>query len=217
MVPTKIAIGRSSLPEGVTEVVCYESGMSIDADGAPNAYCPPGASCEGLDFIANAGGPGHWYIETDTGEPNGSPFVQGPRDPCPGCYVSSTSLCDRSRPRNDPRRYVNAAEIPYLVIPRELKRLLGCLAVVLHQSFVTGAIVADVGPSGHYGEGSIMLAKCLNIDPSPRHGGTDSGVTYVIFDGTSQGWPRDLDEILSTAQALFDAWGGVGQLERLLA
>ena len=35
----------------------YESGMTIDADGAPNAYHPDNL---GLDDLANAGTPGSW-------------------------------------------------------------------------------------------------------------------------------------------------------------
>ena len=35
----------------------YESGMTIDADGAPNAYHPDNT---GLDDLANAGAPGSW-------------------------------------------------------------------------------------------------------------------------------------------------------------
>ena len=40
-----------------TSAFFYESGMTIDADGAPNAYHPDNT---GLDDLANAGAPGRW-------------------------------------------------------------------------------------------------------------------------------------------------------------
>lgn len=39
--------------------------------------------------------------------------------------------------------------------------------------------MADIGP--HPGEGSIAMADALGIPSSPKHGGVDSGVTYVAF------------------------------------
>src|ERR1700722_18184519 len=50
----------------------YEAGMSIDADGAPNAYSPDNA---GLDDLDNAGSPGDWWaLAVDA---NGEPYIQG--------------------------------------------------------------------------------------------------------------------------------------------
>src|ERR1019366_5819990 len=89
----------------------YESGMTIDADGAPNAYHPDNS---GLDDLTNAGTPGNW--EGLAKDRNGEPFVQGPGDPFPGYYVSSTALADRTRPVRDPLRYVDASNIPYVVL-----------------------------------------------------------------------------------------------------
>ena len=48
-----IPIGRLS----GSSAFFYESGMTIDADGAPNAYHPDN---KGLDDLANAGTPGRW-------------------------------------------------------------------------------------------------------------------------------------------------------------
>src|SRR5580704_6176725 len=67
----------------------YESGMTIDADGAPNAYHPDNV---GLDDLANAGTPGRW--EGLAKDADGEPFIQGPADPFPGYYVSATALSD---------------------------------------------------------------------------------------------------------------------------
>src|ERR1035437_1947441 len=74
----------------------YESGMTIDADGAPNAYHPDNT---GLDDLANAGSPENWQGLAKNAD--GEPFVQGPDDPFPGYYVSATALSDRTKPVND--------------------------------------------------------------------------------------------------------------------
>ena len=85
----------------------YESGMTIDADGAPNAYHPDNT---GIDDLANAGAPGSWQGLAKNQD--GEPFVQGPNDPFPGYYVSATALADRTMPVNDPARYIDATKIP---------------------------------------------------------------------------------------------------------
>jgi len=56
----------------------YEAGMTIDADGAPNAYHPDNI---GLDDLSNAGSPGYWMGLAKNAD--GEPFVQGPNDPFP--------------------------------------------------------------------------------------------------------------------------------------
>ena len=68
-----------------SSVFFFEDGMTIDADGAPNAYNPDNT---GLDDLANAD-------TQDIGEPSltdhdGNPYIQGSDDPFPGYYVSTT-------------------------------------------------------------------------------------------------------------------------------
>lgn len=53
------------------------------------------------------------------------------------------------------------------------------LAMALYRGLKCAAVVADIGPRP--GEGSIVLAEALGIPSSPKHGGVDSGVTYVRF------------------------------------
>ena len=51
----------------------FESGLSVDADGAPNAYGPHGVP-DTLDNLGNAGHPGNWWgVVTDA---RGQPIVQ---------------------------------------------------------------------------------------------------------------------------------------------
>jgi hypothetical protein len=77
----------------------FVSGMTIDADGAPNAYNPDDT---GLDELANAGAPAHCNaIITDR---DGNPLIQQGSDPFPGYYISCTSLSDKTKKFTDPTR-----------------------------------------------------------------------------------------------------------------
>lgn len=192
--------------------VAFKSGMSIDADGSPHAYNP---SNTGLDALGNAGKPGNWWgIATNS---QGKPYVQGPNDPAPGYYVSTTSLEDARYPASDPRRYVDSEKVPFIAVSPELKSQgvkVGDLVAVRNEK--TGktafAVVADIGPKGHAGEGSIKLAQELGINDDARRGGASSGVQYVVFPGSKQSWPMTNEQIQQQGQKLFDAYGGEAQL-----
>jgi hypothetical protein len=199
----------------------YEAGLAIDADGAFRAYHPNNRL--GLDTIEHAGRPGNWWaLATDTGQPTGRPVVQGKSDPAPGYYVSMTALFDAAQANErDPHRFVDAATIPYVVLPPVgLKHAkLGDFATVvnLRNGKVAGAIVADESaPELKIGEGSIALAVALRIDSNPRSGGIEHGVAYVIYPGSGNGKPRGLDEIAATSQRYFQSWGGLQKLNSCL-
>jgi hypothetical protein len=188
----------------------FVSGMSIDADGAPNAYGPDDT---GLDDLANAGVPAHWDgIITDR---DGNPLIQGESDPFPGYYISCTSLSDRLKKFTDPTRYVDAAKIPYVVLPNDLAdhggARLGDFAVVvnLRNGKSSYAIYADIGTVG---EGSIALADNLGILSDPRLGGQSDGILYLVFPGSGNLQPRAIDEIQSEAEKLLQHWGGFEKL-----
>jgi len=199
----------------------YQSSMAIDADGAYRAYHPDNRL--GLDSIEHAGHPGNWWaLATDTGEPSGHPVVQGKNDPAPGYYVSMTSLYDAGiASERDPRRFVDAASIPYVVLPPEgfKHAQLGDFATVvnLQNGKVSGAIVADQSaPDLPMGEGSIALAVALGIDADPRSGGVEKGVAYVIYPKSGNGKPRTLDEIPPISREYFRRWGGSHKLKKCL-
>jgi hypothetical protein len=68
----------------------FKSGMTIDADGAPNAYHPD--KNKGLDDLSNAGSEGHWWgIVTDNGQEDGEPVIQED-GPYRGYYISNTKF-----------------------------------------------------------------------------------------------------------------------------
>jgi len=191
----------------------YEAGMTIDADGAPNAYHPDNT---GLDDLENAGVPGRW--EGLAKDESGEPYIQGPNDPFPGYYVSSTALTDRTKSPNDPARYVDATRIPYIVLPGMMARGIGMrpgdFAVVfnLKNGQSSYAIFGDVGPIDRIGEGSIALARNLGIHSDARNGGARSGIVYLIFPGSGDGWPKTIDQINAEADKLLQAWGGINLL-----
>src|SRR5580693_838676 len=205
----------------VAGVFFYQSGLAIDADGSPRAYHPNDRI--GLDSLAHAGHRGNWWaLVTDNEKTSGTPVVQGAADPAPGFYVSTTALYDRGNPNpRDPHRYVDAASIPYVVLhPKALRYArLGDFATVVnvHNEKVSAAIVADESaPNLPVGEGSMALAEALGIDSSPRHGGQDGNVVYVIYPGSGNGRPRKLEEILANSKQLFEAWGGLDRLNACL-
>jgi hypothetical protein len=217
----QLTVGSTSIwqIEGQTAFF-YKAGMAIDADGCPKAYHPEPDSNLGLDFLANAGSPGNWFgIVTDNGQPDGNPIIQGSDDPAPGFYISSTSLQDKTKDRTDPLRYVDSTQIPYIVLPSvarsNLGAQLGDFAIVINStnSQISGAIFADVGPRGKIGEGSIALANNLGIPSSPKHGGIDSDVIYVVFPSSGNGNPRSVDKITNEADSLFQAMGGMTQIQ----
>ncbi len=199
----------------------FKSGLAVDADGAFRAYHPNNHL--GLDSIDHAGHPGNWWaLATDTGKPSGHPVLQGKDDPAPGYYVSMTSLFDSSiANEHDPHRFVDASRIPYVVLPPKgfNHAKLGDFATVinLRNGKLSGAIVADESaPELPMGEGSIYLAKVLGINSSPRTGGVQSDVAYVIYPHSGSGRRRTRDEITSISRQHFEMWGGKNTLNRCL-
>lgn len=52
---------------------------------------------------------------------------------------------------------------------------------IVYNNQVVYAVVGDTGPQQILGEASYSAAERLGIDPAPETGGTDSGVTYILF------------------------------------
>jgi len=172
-------------------------GMAIDADGANGqtggvpVYAPKGFSPAPLDFLANAGGPGNWFgVVTDNNEANGTPVTQDASGPAPGAYVSATSYRWPEFKRTDPLAYVDAASVPYIVLPSHWRKeavgvVLGCKATV--EDTKTGKIldaagVLDFGPRAKLGEASMACAEFFGIPSSPKNGGTsEKRFIYTFF------------------------------------
>ena len=164
----------------------FIAGMTIDADGSPRCYGP---NDSGLDATICAGHNGNWWgVVTDT---SGNPVIQGPNDPAPGFYVSHTSLQNTKFLRTDPRRYLNAEEIAFVVVPSTLARackgiVLGCKVKIENYKTQDQAwgVCGDIGPASHLGEVSVKMASTLGIPSSPRTGGEARSIfRYTFFPG----------------------------------
>lgn len=191
--------------------VVFTAAARLDGDGAngqfgqPPCYAPTTFAGKTLDDLRNAGGPGNWFgVVTDTGETTGTPIVQGPGDPCPGAYVSATSLHLRGHdgsvlPDRSPFKYVDSATVPFVVVPLTIIAgvqgiVMGCRAVVTNtdNGRSVEAVVADRGPSQKLGEISLACARAIGVpvNEAARHpansGGTDSHtIRYQLFPGTA--------------------------------
>jgi hypothetical protein len=49
----------------------------------------------------------------------------------------------------------------------------------------------------------------LGIDSSLWHGGQNGGVVYIIYPGSGNWRPRELEEILDKSKQLFEVWSGL--------
>jgi len=179
----------------------FEAGISVDVDGAPNAYGPTDAIA--LDNHANAGHPGNWWgVQTDK---HGRPIVQHrgpPSQPMAGYYISTTSLIDASFPEDDVRRFVDATKIPYLALPpldlTETGLRLGDLAVVFNarNGKFCSAIFADTKKHHVLSEVSARVVDRLGTYGNPKGGPSPAdGIIRIVFPGSGignkVGWPDE--------------------------
>jgi hypothetical protein len=110
-------------------------------------------------------------------------------------YQSGTAATDSAG------KPLDAAKLPFIIVPGVSSRWsyrtagigMGTVAAVIYKGKMEFGIVGDIGPKAIIGEASYAMAKNLGINPNPRTGGTDSGVTYVIFTGSSAVVSRNED------------------------
>ena len=191
--------------------VTFTAGAQLDGDGANGqfggdaCYAPKSYTGRTLDVLANAGSPGNWFgVVTGSGKPDGEPIVQAGGDPCPGAYVSATSLHlpdangDRL-PDSSPFKYVDAATVPFVVVPPMIVRgvagvVMGCRAVVTNTTNGQSveAVVADGGPANKLGEISLACAKAIGvpagegaIHPANSGGVDEHIIQYQLFPGVA--------------------------------
>ena len=107
--------------------------------------------------------------------------------------TSSRFLPANSPPTKGGRQPLDAAAVPYIVLPQPSGtwdfrtagiRLGACAAAIFNGRVVYG-VFGDTGPKTIIGEASHAMAKALGINPDPRNGGlAEIAVTYVVFPGT---------------------------------
>ena len=154
----------------------------------------------------------------------GKPKIQGANDPLPGlAYITTTSLTIPGTPDQVQRHYVNASEIPYVVLPESyasIHRLrLGDVVAVFRPR--TGRLAFGVyGDCCSLGEASVRLHQDLGNEPivvrrdrtRRAKRGIGDAVAFVALTG-ARTTPR-LDaaawraEIRVKGQAALDALGG---------
>jgi hypothetical protein len=221
------------------------SHQRVDADGAPNAYHPSdvnGTACpatgRGLDCPANAGyrsnsgtGNATWWRSVLVPDLNNNALAfrqtQGEHR---GFFVSQTSLRNVSFAGvRDPRSYVDAATVPYVVMPSTFHDMrgtgtMGDIGFALHlgNGRTTAFVFGDTkGSAARLGEASIAFWRALGgTNPNPRNGtGMPEGrVAYVAFPRSrltaNLGWPIDLERLRTEAAAKLEQIGGVEMLRR---
>ncbi len=102
-------------------------------------------------------------------------------------YQSQTAATDSKG------AYLDAASLPFVVVPGVSSRwsyktagiAMGSVVAVIYNGKLAYGIVGDVGPTSILGEASYAMAKSLGINSNPATGGVSSGVTYIVFTGTS--------------------------------
>ena len=82
----------------------------------------------------------------------------------------------------------------------------GTVAAVIYHDRIVYAVFADEGPNDIIGEASYATARELGIDPDPESGGTDSGVTYIVFRGNVPSPVEDNAAITAKGRAAAAAW-----------
>jgi hypothetical protein len=164
------------------KVMSYTSDFTVLADGAPQAYGPPGCDPPPLDYLENAGYEGNWWGLSCNS--NGKPYVQKEGDlhkwPFPSLYISCTAYEHSAFGKDDCRRFVDAATVFAAVIPGNVRnavepKFLGCKCRVIDKKYdiaIENVVCSDIGPSHHAGEGSIALAKEFKINADPKKGGS---------------------------------------------
>ena len=161
--------------------------MAVDVDGAPNAYGPDNKLALDDELNAHVGAkPGGRIVGYLTKNNDGrTPIVQGPRDPFPGFYISTSAYEDRQNAQViDPRRYVNAAEINYTLLAAAARTAgvrLGdfCTVHSLRTRFTVYAIVGDSGNS-RGAEGSLALLQRLGYDLKDGKSGGEDDARIVV-------------------------------------
>ena len=101
------------------------------------------------------------------------------------CFLPETA-CQQSN-----GQHLNSAQLPHVVLPSPSSiwdfrtKGLGCgtSVAIIFNNKIQYAVVGDTGPTQIIGEASYAAAVKLGIDPDPKTGGVDSGVTYIFFQG----------------------------------
>lgn len=149
--------------------------LTAVARGSPRAYHPDDID-DALDVLSNANFPGDWEndLVADPFQPS-KPYVQRTGQLQPGFYVSMTDLRDLGYGRRDPRRYVDAERIAFIVQNKKWSedltdgvslgdfvaaKSLVTRGGVTYDGRMAGGIIAHVGAAG-MGSMSMQMGQRL--------------------------------------------------------
>ena len=165
--------------------------MKIDVDGAPNAYGPRGKKTLDYERNAHEGARASGKIVGYLTRKDGTPELQGRHDPFPGYYISTTGFSDQGNPNlRDPRRYVNASKVNYVVLSDVAKNNGVALGdfVAVYSKKTHRAVFGIVGDSGNPGgaEGSLALLRALGYPfKNGKSGEAEKEIVIRYFPGSN--------------------------------
>lgn len=212
------------LRDSTTNAVVFASQMQVNTDGASDSYHPDdigithicngvsvGASCTWkasclADFkkakVERFNGPTKIFFFAMATQPNGKPILQGPNDPKPGFFVSTTALQQPGADKRTTQAQLDLSQTPFIMIPQQWQQngkpgpKLGDFAVVLRKSTddLYFAIDGDIGPRNKLGESSVALHQTLGNDPfvirfgklRARRGIGGNDVVYIAFPNSAK-------------------------------
>ena len=227
--------GTRILRQAINLAYAYETSFAAaDADGAPNAYHPDdiGKDCRkdahvGLDCLGNAGFPGHaWWRDVLVADPvdSSKPFVQV-SGATKGFFIAATALRSPGGSQYDPKTYVDATSVPYIVNPSGIGQLPhvgkpGDVGFATHlasgrtSSFIIGD--SGGGSDARLGEASIALFAALgfpNVNPRTGAGLPTDAIQYIVFPGSRRPgkgiWPRTNTDIHAQVLELLRVTPGI--------
>jgi hypothetical protein len=179
-----------------TGLVYFKADYDLDFDGSPRAYNPTNTGIEENGNAQNSAGA---FSESIILFKNKKPYLQKANNPFPGFFISLTSLKLQNFPDTSVKRYVDSEKIPYFVLPgNKLQNAgieLGDIGLIFNTETNKSAfaIFADSGPTSIVGEGSLALAKALEIKLKTNSRGKivggidDANILYIAFPKSGKG------------------------------
>lgn len=239
-----------------TQAIAFASQMQVNTDGAPDSYHPDDIGithiCNGVSIgsactwkpqclpefrqakAEGFKGPQKICFFAMATDARGVPIIQGPDDPKPGYFVSTTALHQPGANVRTPQAQLDSNTVPFAVIPGSWQTSkkpgpqLGDVGVAYRRSTGQTAffVIGDTGPRNKLGEGSVALHQALGNDPfvmrfgvrRARQGIGGRDVVYLMFPKTAQpGQHLDEASIRRMAEAPLEKFGGVERLKECAA
>jgi hypothetical protein len=165
---------------------------------------------------------------------DGYPCRHGAESPFAGYFVAATTLNHNAPARSDgcaPARSIDAEQVPFFVLPKGGFGGVGIGDVMIARMKRNGVertvygVVADAGPAGQFGEGSVALNAALLGKEAPVMSMREtwaldiegSPVTVLVLGGTRGLLKGDYSRrnVEAVSRAEFARWGGRDPLRQL--